>query len=101
MRAWWAWLNQAGSYELFVKFTPTDTTDYNSATAYVLLTVTKAPLTVTVNSASFTYGGLLPAFSGSVSGLVNGDTLGNTVKVAYSSTGTATSNAALTRSRLP
>ena len=53
------------------------------------LTVTKAPLTVTVNSASKAYGAANPAFSGTVTGLVNGDT----VTVTYSSTATASSAA--------
>ena len=38
------------------------------------LTITPAPLTVTSNDASMTYGGAYPALSASYSGLVNGDT---------------------------
>ena len=56
------------------------------------LAVTQAALTVTVNSASMTYGGVYPAFSGTPGTLVNGDTLGGTVIVTYSSTTPATSN---------
>lgn len=39
-----------------------------------LLTVTKAPLTITANNASKTYGTANPAFSVAYSGFVNGDT---------------------------
>jgi hypothetical protein len=57
------------------------------------LTINKAALTVTVNPASFTYGGSFPTFSGSLATLVNGDTLGGTITVSYSSTTPANSNA--------
>jgi sugar lactone lactonase YvrE len=51
------------------------------------LTVTAAPLTVTVNNASRLYGAANPAFSGTISGLLNGDT----VTATYSSTAMTTS----------
>jgi hypothetical protein len=38
------------------------------------LTINKAPLTVTANNESMTYGGTYPTFSATFSGLVNGDT---------------------------
>ena len=51
-------------------------TDSNYTIAYVngTLTVSPAPLTVTVNNASMVYGQPYPAFSASYTGLVNGDT---------------------------
>jgi hypothetical protein len=62
--------------------------DYNAANAVPeSFTVGQVPLTVTVNSATKIYGAALPTFSGTITGLVNGDTLTAT----YSSTGTASS----------
>src|ERR1035438_2594706 len=55
------------------------------------LTVNQAPLTVAVQSASKTYGAALPTFTGSVTGLVNGDTVGGTITVSYATTATASS----------
>ena len=55
-------------------FTPTDTTDYTTASATVNLTVNQAVLTVTANNASKVYGTANPAFTPSYSGFVNGDT---------------------------
>ena len=56
-------------------WTFTDSTgNYNSATGRVSDLITPAPLTVTANNATTTYGAGLPAFTGSVSGAVNGDT---------------------------
>ena len=64
----------AGSQTLKVTFTPTDTTDYTTATGQVTLTVNHAALTVTANNASRTYGAANPAFTASYTGFVNGDT---------------------------
>ncbi len=81
----------AGSKTLSVTFTPTDTTDYTTATTTVTQSVSKAPLTVVVNSATGTYGSALPAFTGSVSGLVNGDTNPGTVTLSLSTTASSSS----------
>ena len=51
------------------------------------------PLTVTVANATMTAGGALPALTGTVTGLVNGDTLGTTIVVTYSTTATSSSPA--------
>jgi MBG domain (YGX type)/Bacterial Ig-like domain (group 3)/FG-GAP-like repeat len=64
----------AGSHTLAVTFTPTDTTDYTTASATVNLTVNQAVLTVTANNASKVYGTANPAFTPIYSGFVNGDT---------------------------
>jgi hypothetical protein len=55
------------------------------------IVVTPAPLTITVGNASRAVGASNPAFSSTASGLVNGDTLGGTITVAYSTTATAAS----------
>jgi hypothetical protein len=65
----------AGTQTLSVTFTPTDSSDYSTQTATVTLVVNKAPLSVTPNNASKTYGTVNPAFTGSIVGLVNGDTI--------------------------
>ena len=59
----------AGSYLLSVVFTPTDTVDYNNVTQTVSLTVQPAPLGVTANNASRSYGQANPAFTGAMVGL--------------------------------
>jgi hypothetical protein len=64
----------AGTQTLSVTFTPTDTTDYTTATAHVLLTVNKATLTVTAASPTITYGQTLPTYTATYSGFQNGDT---------------------------
>ncbi|MHB8371025.1 MAG: beta strand repeat-containing protein, partial [Leptospirales bacterium] len=57
-------------------------------------TITPAPLTVTANAASMTYGGTVPSVSGSVTGFVNGQTLsGDSGSASWSTSATSTSNA--------
>jgi hypothetical protein len=78
----------AGSQTLSVIFTPTDGADYSTATATVLLSVNKAPLTVTPSPSSKVYGTANPAFTGSITGLVTGDTITATyTSAATTSTG--------------
>ena len=50
-------------------------------------------LTVTVANASMTAGAALPPLTGTVTGLQNGDTLGNEIIVTYSTTATSSSPA--------
>jgi hypothetical protein len=64
----------AGVQTLQVTFTPRDTTDYTTGTASVILTVSKAVLSVTADSKSRIYGAALPTLTASYSGWVNGDT---------------------------
>ena len=86
-------LSAGSSQTLSVTFTPTDTGDYpNPVTQTVALNVGQAPLTVTANPASMTYGGSVPALSVSYSGFVNGDTLASlTTAASATTTGTSTS----------
>jgi hypothetical protein len=63
----------AGSRALSATFTPTDTTDYTTATASVTITVNQAILNVTVNSATRPYGTANPTLTAAVTGFVNGD----------------------------
>jgi hypothetical protein len=66
--------------------------DYASATLVQRsFTVAQAPLGVVVKNASHTYGSVDPAFTGTITGLVNGDTIGGTLAVNYSSTDTTSS----------
>jgi len=63
--------NAVGTYVL----TPSGAADPNYTFQYVtgVYTIQKAPLTITANSASMTYGGAVPSLSASYSGFVNGD----------------------------
>jgi 6-phosphogluconolactonase (cycloisomerase 2 family) len=64
----------AGTQTLSVTFTPTDTTDYATpGAATVPLTVNKAVLAIAANSTARVYGAANPAFTGTVTGAVNGD----------------------------
>ena len=63
----------AGTALQSVTFTPTDTTDYNTVTNTVSVTVNKAPLTVTADPKSMNVGGPVPPLTASYSGWVNGD----------------------------
>jgi hypothetical protein len=70
-----------------ITFTYSGDTNYLPATGNTTLTVTPAPLTVTVNNISRLYGAANPTFTGSLTGVATGDT----ILVAYSSTATVTS----------
>ena len=74
-----------GSYG--VTFTYSGDTNYAPATGNVTLTVIPAPLTITVNNFTRPYGAANPTFTGTISGIVSGET----ILVAYSSTATITS----------
>ncbi len=63
-----------GTYTLGVTFTPTDATDYKTATATAPLSVTGGTLTVTANNATRVYGAANPSFTGTITGQQNGDT---------------------------
>jgi hypothetical protein len=71
-----------GTYTL--TFSYTGDSNYSSAGGTVTLTVTPAPLTVTVNNATREYGAPNPTFAGTLTGVVSGET----VLVAYSTAAT-------------
>lgn len=74
-----------GNYTINATVSGAAAANYNITVVPGTLTVTPtAPLVITVNNASRPYGQLNPAFTGTVSGLVNGDT----VTVTYSTTAT-------------
>jgi hypothetical protein len=68
------WRPIVGPHSLAVTLTPTDSTDYNKASATVTFTVTPAALTVTASNASRLYGTPNPAFTDTISGFVYGQT---------------------------
>jgi MBG domain-containing protein/Big-like domain-containing protein/centrosomal CEP192-like protein/NHL repeat-containing protein len=70
-----------------VTFSYTGDSNYAAASSTVVLTVTPAPLTVTVNNATRVYGAANPTFTGTLTGVLPGDT----VLVSYSTTATVTS----------
>jgi hypothetical protein len=76
-----------GSYP--VTFTYSGDTIYPTTSQPTTLTVTPAPLTVTVNNVTRLVGAPNPTFSGTLTGVVPGDT----VQVAYTTTATAASPA--------
>jgi hypothetical protein len=86
----------AGTSPLSVVFTPTDTNDYTPATNTVSLLVNPAALTVTANNASRPYGQTNPVFTGTVTGVTNGDN----ITAAYATTAT-TNTAAGTNAITP
>ena len=65
----------------------------NGSGALVVYGLLHPTLTVNVANASMTAGAALPIFTGTVSGLQNGDTLGNQIIVTYSTTATSSSPA--------
>lgn len=79
----------SGTQALSVTCTPTDTTDYASASASVSLTVKQEPLTVTVDSFTRAFGAENPTLTGTIAGIVNGDA----ITATYSTTATSTSAA--------
>ena len=64
-----------GTNTLAVIFTPADTVDYTSVTTTVSLVVSPAPLTVTAANESRTYGQANPVFTGTITGVTNGDNI--------------------------
>ena len=66
-------LGAGNNQTLSVAFTPTDTTDYTSATATATINVNQATLLITANSATTVYGQQNPAFTVTYAGLTNGD----------------------------
>jgi hypothetical protein len=65
----------AGNQTLSAAFTPTDTTDYATPPPVtVLLIVGKASLAIAANNTARVFGAANPAFTGTITGAVNGDT---------------------------
>jgi hypothetical protein len=65
----------------------------NGSGALLIYGLLQPQLTVNVANATMMAGAALPALTGSVTGLENGDTVGSTIIVAYSTTATSTSPA--------
>jgi hypothetical protein len=63
----------AGVQTLSVNFVPTDTTTYTSVSATTPLTINKAKLSISANNTARVFGAANPAFSGTLTGAVNGD----------------------------
>lgn len=81
----------AGTNVLTVVFTPTDTTNYRTVTNSVNLVVSPAPLTVTAANATRQAGMGNPTFTGTITGVQNGDNITatyNTTATSASPTGT-------------
>jgi alpha-tubulin suppressor-like RCC1 family protein len=68
-------LNAGRNQTLSVTFSPSDPTNYTSASVTASISVLPATLTVLANTTGRTYGSVNPVFSATISGFVNGDTL--------------------------
>lgn len=81
----------AGSHTVTYSFggmlTPENAPEYGATSATATFTVNPAPLTITADNASREYGQPTPAFTGSVSGAMNGDA----ITLSFTTTATATS----------
>jgi hypothetical protein len=64
---------------------------YDGSGSLVVYGLLKPQLTVNVANASMNAGAALPTLTGTVTGLVNGDALGTTINVSYSTTATSSS----------
>jgi len=95
----------AGTQTLSVTFTPTDTTDYTSATATVSLVVNPEPVTFTVTPVSFPYNGSSqgPTITPSPAGATFGTTGATSASPvgSYSLTANATGNFTKIVQRVP
>lgn len=74
----------AGTYKIYFKVVDNDTLAEH--VGYVTLTINKKAVTVTVKDVTITYGEEIPAFSYTVTGLVEGETLSG--EAVYSGAGT-------------
>ena len=68
-------LGAGNNQTLSATFTPNDSVDYASATDSVSLVVAPATLTVTAANASRAFGQTNPVFTGTITGLTNGDNI--------------------------
>ena len=71
--------------------TPTDATDYTTASGSTTITVNQASLTATANNQSKVYGAANPALTISYSGFVNGDTSASITQPGIATAATAAS----------
>ncbi|WP_243373251.1 MBG domain-containing protein [Geotalea sp. SG265] len=89
-----AWINPTtvpavGAPAQAVRFTPTDTTNYNTVDGTVAITVNPKPLTITAAAKSKVYGAADPALTYTATGLVGSDTTsGSLARVAGEDVGT-------------
>ncbi|MGA7521091.1 MAG: MBG domain-containing protein [Acidobacteriaceae bacterium] len=79
-----------GPYPITATISGPKAANYTLTVNQGTLTISKAPLTITVNNATRIYNTANPTFTGTVNGLVAGDTL-TTVVPSYSTTATLTS----------
>lgn len=85
-------LSAGDDQTLSVTFTPADAANYASAGTSTVITVNKAPLGVTAEPVSRTYGETNPSFTAKFTGFVNGDTAAALAgSPSMTSTATATS----------
>lgn len=81
----------AGAQTLGTTFTPTDSANYNGASAAISLVVNKAPLVATADDQSKAYGAANPTLTIRYNGFVNGDSV-NSIAAPVASTSATTSS---------
>jgi hypothetical protein len=82
----------AGSSPITVDVSGLSAVNYTFAGQSGTLTINPAPLNVTANGQSMTYGGTVPTLTYSVSGLVNGDTAGSVLSGSLATKGSSSSH---------
>jgi hypothetical protein len=85
-------LHVGNSQTLHVDFTPTDATNYNTASKDVSINVTKAGLTVTADNQSRAFGDANPPLTYTMTGFASGDTQASATSGQPSISTTANSN---------
>jgi hypothetical protein len=75
-----------GTNTLSVIFTPIDAVDYNSVTDSVSLVVSPASLTITAADTNGVYGQANPMFTGTITGVTNGDDITTTYNCSATTT---------------
>ncbi len=82
----------AGTQPLSATLTPTDATDYSTSTASTSILVNKASLSAVAANSTRAYGAANPAFTGTLTGVVNADP----ITASYTSTAATTAAAGTT-----
>ncbi|MEY2850322.1 MAG: hypothetical protein RJA96_193 [Actinomycetota bacterium] len=80
----------AGTSVITATFTPTESTNYNSATTTMTVTVSRPTLSVTASSHTVAYGGAIPTITPTISGYVNGEDASVVTGLSCSTTYTTT-----------
>jgi hypothetical protein len=81
--------SNAGTYRGALTVSGASDDNYVITYAAGTLTINPAPLTITANNAAMTYGGELPSFTDTITGLVNGDTASDVGSAIFTTSATS------------